>query len=406
MTHIARAHTQTPTHTYIYTHIISELPMPENTSRHQGPVQTSAVYLVGQPAQAIERPPSPPSPPSPGPALCRGVTLLIDELPSMSLDDPRVGLPPITSQTTASTTHLPSPVPSPPIDLDKLRPEGHTVTAPPSPSSRPVDNDHEGWSSPTADSTFDLVASDRLAGAVHVLNAEATALASLATMYSTSACARTAFDSAVSVIARNQARPPAGDGGGTLVMIGVGKSGHIARKLAATFSSLSLRSSFMHPTEALHGDLGLLHPVRDAVVLVSFSGRTPELLGLVPHLHPGLPVVVITAASDAACEIARSLRTMREKPMSEGPWRSSRDAGPSRTGEIVVLPAPIPTSEVATLGIAAPTASTTVALALGDALAVVAAKEIHGGTANTAAVFLRNHPGGAIGSSFASAVSR
>lgn len=382
--------------------------------RHQCPVQTSAVYLIGRPAQPIERPPSPQSPPSPGAALRCGVASPLDELPNLSLDDiPDMPLP-IPSQATAITTQLLSPEPcAPPVDLDKLGPGDHTVTAPPSPSSRPADEDHHSWSpSPSVASEPSPVAvTDRLAGAVHVLNAEAAAVSSLANLYATSPDARTAFDSAVSVIARNQARPPSGGhhGGGTLVMIGVGKSGHISRKLAATFSSLSLRSAYMHPTEALHGDLGLLHPDRDAVVLVSFSGKTPELLGLVPHLHPRLPVVIITAAPSASCVIAMALRKSREgaigddetQPLSSHETRNHRAAG-----EIVVLPAPIPISEVASIGVSAPTASTTAALALGDALAVVAAKEIHGSAAQMAAVFSRNHPGGAIGASATSGVIR
>ena len=70
---------------------------------------------------------------------------------------------------------------------------------------------------------------------------------------------------------------------GTLIFIGVGKSGFIARKLASTFSSLGQRSFFIHPTEALHGDLGQISS-HDTVVLISKSGSTEEILKLLPFL--------------------------------------------------------------------------------------------------------------------------
>src|SRR5690606_18458813 len=71
--------------------------------------------------------------------------------------------------------------------------------------------------------------------------------------------------------------------GGALVFAGVGKSGLVANKLAATFSSLGLRSFFLHPTEAMHGDLGRVGPT-DGVVLLSKSGTTEELIKLLPYL--------------------------------------------------------------------------------------------------------------------------
>ncbi|KAL8377577.1 hypothetical protein RB595_008319 [Gaeumannomyces hyphopodioides] len=374
-----------------------------------GPVQTSAVYLVGRPAGPVERPPSPPSPS--GMPFCPPTH---QEPPPLLDDDDVIPAPGTTSPPPPPTItpNIPAAVGSP------RAPASPVVTAPPSPSLRPA-----GWGPPAA---------DRLASAVRVLNAEAAALASLARLYSGDAGARAAFDGAASAVARSQGR------GGTLVVSGVGKSGHIARKLAATFSSLSVRAAFMHPTEALHGDLGLLAPTRDAALLVSFSGRTPELRALAAHLHPALPVVVVTAAPDGECEIAallRSARTMRRRSGSgsrsaaasgassrgggagEAGYEADRGSGAEadsrawtafsggedmRDGEahgapVVVLPAPIPFSEVDCLGIAAPTASTTVALALGDALAVVVGRELHGGVEGVASVFAKNHPGGAIG---------
>ena len=82
--------------------------------------------------------------------------------------------------------------------------------------------------------------------------------------------------------------------GGKLVLTGVGKSGHISRKIAATLASTGARSVFMHPVEAMHGDLGIVSPL-DAVLAVSYSGSTDELLRVVPAIkRMGVPIVAIT----------------------------------------------------------------------------------------------------------------
>ncbi|KAI1211677.1 SIS domain-containing protein [Annulohypoxylon truncatum] len=213
----------------------------------------------------------------------------------------------------------------------------------------------------------DSLTKQRLSGAVHVLNTEATALRNLTHLYKTDVTATQGFDAAISAITRH-----GGERGGKLVISGVGKSGHIAKKLVATFNSLGVPATFLHPTEALHGDLGKVGK-HDTVLLITFSGRTAELLALLPHLDPALPVVVLTShARPDACELVR------------------------RRPGAVLLPAPIHEPEAASFGVSAPTTSTTAALALGDALAVVAAQELHS-IAAVPAVFARNHPGGAIG---------
>jgi arabinose-5-phosphate isomerase len=71
--------------------------------------------------------------------------------------------------------------------------------------------------------------------------------------------------------------------GGSLIISGVGKSGHIGKKIAATFSSLALPAFFLHPTEAMHGDLGRVTK-SDALVLISKSGTTEELLAMLPYV--------------------------------------------------------------------------------------------------------------------------
>ncbi|KAK5660056.1 hypothetical protein OQA88_13525 [Cercophora sp. LCS_1] len=213
-----------------------------------------------------------------------------------------------------------------------------------------------------------LALEDRLTNAVHVLNTETTALQCLTRLYSADSIARDGFSRAVDAITRRQ-----GDGGnnGKVVVIGVGKSGHIAKKLVATFNSLAIQAVFLHPTEALHGDLGQIDSRRDTLLLITFSGKTPELLALLPHLDKSLPLILLTSHTrPQTCEI------VRHRP------------------DTILLPAPIHEPETTSFGVSAPTTSTTVALTVGDALAIVASQELH---PSVASVFARNHPGGAIG---------
>ncbi|KAG5957735.1 hypothetical protein E4U58_005696 [Claviceps cyperi] len=211
---------------------------------------------------------------------------------------------------------------------------------------------------------------NRLRQGMHVLNTEATALANLSKLYELDPIARNGFDQAVQTIVRR------GLSGGKLVIIGVGKSGHIGKKLVATMQSLDVRAVFLHPTEALHGDLGIIDP-GDTLLFISYSGKTQELMLLLPHLNAALPTILLTSHTRReACEL------IRQRPHT------------------ILLPAPIPESEIISLGVSAPTSSTTVALALGDALAITAAKEMH---LDIAATFAKNHPGGAIGEAAAAA---
>jgi D-arabinose 5-phosphate isomerase GutQ len=206
--------------------------------------------------------------------------------------------------------------------------------------------------------------SQRLENAVHVLGTEATALSCLTRLYETEPIARAGFNSAVSAITRYKCDR------GKLVICGIGKSGHIAKKLVATMNSLKIHSIYLHPTEALHGDLGGIGKY-DTILLITFSGKTPELLQLLPHFDPSLPLIVMTSHTHpSTCAI------IKQRPNA------------------ILLPAPIHKSETDSFGFNAPTTSTTMALALGDALAVVISNELH---INVQAVFSQNHPGGAIG---------
>ncbi|KAL5614739.1 hypothetical protein BROUX41_004833 [Berkeleyomyces rouxiae] len=247
-------------------------------------------------------------------------------------------------------------------------PAATTIAAPLGPVPLPVST----CVSPAESTTLFV---DRLASANHVLSTEAAALAAVTQLYATHSIARAGFNAAVSAIVRHR-----GDRG-KLVIIGVGKSGIIARKLVATFSSLGICAIFMHPTDALHGDLGYIQP-NDTLLVITFSGKTPELLLLQNHLPSNLPTILLTAHTNPDdCAFIRARPTT------------------------ILLPTPIPTSEKKSFGVSAPTTSTTTALAVGDALAITAAHELHSTPdgLHLAAVFARNHPGGAIGAALRSA---
>ena len=150
---------------------------------------------------------------------------------------------------------------------------------------------------------------------------------------------------------------------GRIVVSGMGKSGHVARKIAATLASTGTPSLFVHPAEASHGDLGMIVP-GDAVLALSNSGETVELADLVAHARRfGLPLIGITAR----------------------PGSTLADAAD------VALLLPI-AAEACPMGLA-PTTSTAMQMALGDALAVALLTR-HG---FTAAEFRQFHPGGRLG---------
>lgn len=204
----------------------------------------------------------------------------------------------------------------------------------------------------------------RVADGVHVLNTQADALQSLVALYESHGAAQHGFHRAVEAIVSRRHQH------GKLIICGVGKSGYIGRKLVASFQSLGVFAAFLHPTEALHGDLGYVG-AHDTFMFITFSGKTSELLAVVSHLPDAIQVIVLTAhLRSEECEL------LRHRPNG------------------ILLPAPVHMTEVESFGVAAPTTSTTTALAVGDALAIAVAKELH---PDIAAVFARNHPGGAIG---------
>ncbi|KAF2171255.1 hypothetical protein M409DRAFT_18371 [Zasmidium cellare ATCC 36951] len=224
-------------------------------------------------------------------------------------------------------------------------------------------------SPPEVEDATSTTTTNSLTLALHVLQTEAAALANLTTLYKTSPQAQHSLQEAITTILR------AKKSGGKLILCGVGKSSYIAQKLTATCKSLGIPSSFMHACEAAHGDLGDIRSERgDVVLFVSFSGKTPELLNLLPHIPP--EVTVVAMSSHLEREECLLLRARDEE-------------------RGILLPAPIPVKEEVSFGVSAPTTSTTVALAVADMLALAVADEMHRG--KTREVFLKNHPGGAIG---------
>lgn len=150
---------------------------------------------------------------------------------------------------------------------------------------------------------------------------------------------------------------------GRVIVTGIGKSGHIGRKVAATLSSTGTPAFFMHPGEASHGDLGMITP-SDTVLAISNSGFTNEIITLLPILKRlCVPLITLTGNKQSTIAQAADINI-----------------------DISV------TQEACPLGLA-PTASTTAALVMGDALAI-ALLQVRGFSAED---FALNHPGGQLG---------
>jgi arabinose-5-phosphate isomerase len=151
--------------------------------------------------------------------------------------------------------------------------------------------------------------------------------------------------------------------GARVVVMGIGKSGHVGRKMAATLASTGTPALFVHPAEAGHGDLGMVTH-RDVVIGISYSGTSDELLRAIPYFkRNGIPLVAMTA--QPASPLAQSARFVIDTSVD-------REACP--------------------LGLA-PTSSTTLTMALGDAIAMALVKA----RGFTAEMFATTHPHGALG---------
>jgi arabinose-5-phosphate isomerase len=154
---------------------------------------------------------------------------------------------------------------------------------------------------------------------------------------------------------------------GRVILSGVGKSGHIARKIAATLASTGSPAMFIHPTEASHGDLGTVTP-DDVIIVLSNSGETVELKDLIAYSRRfAVPLIAITANNNSTV---------------------------ARTADVALSIPKAP--EACPIGLA-PTTSTTMQLVLGDALAITLLED----KGFTASDFQRFHPGGRLGAALA-----
>jgi arabinose-5-phosphate isomerase len=150
---------------------------------------------------------------------------------------------------------------------------------------------------------------------------------------------------------------------GRIIVIGVGKSGHICKKMAATFASTGSPAFFIHPSEAKHGDMGMM-TANDVVIALSNSGESEEIITLLPFIKRlNIPLICLTGRPNSTLAQAATMHI-----------------------DVSV------TKEACPLGLA-PTSSTTAALVMGDALAMVLL-EMRGFTAKD---FALSHPGGTLG---------
>jgi len=194
-----------------------------------------------------------------------------------------------------------------------------------------------------------IMLSPHLEFACQVLKAEAQAISRIVLDDS--------FDHAVDLIVQT------GKGSGTVVVSGLGKSGLIGRKLSATFASTGMPSHFLHPTEAMHGDLGRVRR-EDVVILLSFGGQTEEVVSLACLLKQD-EVPVIAIVGNKGGDLARLASVVLS------------------IGDV---------TEACPLNLA-PTASTTAMLALGDALALAVSRQRNFSIDD----FRKRHPGGGLG---------
>ncbi|MBS0350030.1 MAG: KpsF/GutQ family sugar-phosphate isomerase [Proteobacteria bacterium] len=150
---------------------------------------------------------------------------------------------------------------------------------------------------------------------------------------------------------------------GRIVVMGIGKSGHIARKVASTMASTGTVALFVHPGEASHGDMGMITP-QDVIIIFSNSGETPEIINLLPSLKRlGVGIIALTGKPQSTLAIIANVHI-----------------------DVSVE------QEACPLGLA-PTSSTTAALVAGDALAIALLEE----RGFTAQDFALSHPGGSLG---------
>lgn len=206
-----------------------------------------------------------------------------------------------------------------------------------------------------------------LSTATNLLQRQAKALSYIADMYTNDSQVQAQFFRVLTLLHNCVL------GQNKIVLTGMGKSLKIAEKLVATLHSFGIATASLHPSDALHGDLGMIKP-RDVVIMVSSSGSTAELLQLWDHLPSHQTVLVMTCSLDSKMA--------------------------HRATEVVPVVIPDDHLEVSIYGLAAPTVTTTACLAVGDAICISLFEMIEADYKLRRHNFGRWHPGGAIGRSY------
>lgn len=215
-------------------------------------------------------------------------------------------------------------------------------------------------------SNHEKISHNALRSVCATLSREEEALLRLALQYRTNEWSQVQLLNSLEILFRaNQSR-------GKIVVCGIGKLFKVATKLVATLNSLSILSQELHPSEALHGDLGLLRE-NDCIILLTASGNTPELLLLLPHVSKTIPIVLLTSNKKLKLSAHPQVRSLL---YAELPPHLKEDA---------------------IHGLPAPTVSMTLALALADATVLALSEMIDADVLRRKKVFSMKHPGGSIG---------
>ncbi|CDK29296.1 unnamed protein product [Kuraishia capsulata CBS 1993] len=219
---------------------------------------------------------------------------------------------------------------------------------------------------PTADDKAGLSSSLKVLESI--LSTQGRAISHLASQFQVSQWSRDQYLRSISVLNDSL------NSGGKIIVCGMGKSYKIAAKSVATLNSLCVHSALLHPSEALHGDLGIVREDHgDCMILISASGNSPEMLTMMQHVPDAIPVIVLTCA--------------KKSPLSEHP----------QVQALLYAELPKRMSEQNLYGLAAPTISTTLCLSLMDSVSIALAELQVKDLAMRKRLFGVRHPGGAIG---------
>ncbi|CUM54491.1 unnamed protein product [Debaryomyces tyrocola] len=198
------------------------------------------------------------------------------------------------------------------------------------------------------------------------LGSQSEAMSRLVEQYSKSGYSRINLLNSLEILFQSILR------GGKVVVSGIGKSFKISSKLVATLNSLSIQSAALHATEGLHGDLGIIRE-NDALIFVTASGNTPELLQLLPHIPKLIPIILLT------CNL------------------NSKLSNHPQVKSMLYADLPSNLNEEAIHGIPAPTVSATLSMVLADATILALSEMLEEDALKRKKLFSMKHPGGSIG---------